>query len=287
MENIEKKLKKIEIDLYNLKLNFSKILSILDKNFNKEIILSLLKERGLKPVESDEMKLILPKDERFYDEYFELLGSYYFRRVLSDMVKKKEFDESFVDKLKEKWGEKAVKKYLPYIMKYEIIIKKYDKYISNYYDIDNFGDTLEWYIVKILLNEFSIPSISNVKIKGLSTGGDFDIFFLLLGKLSYLEIKSSPPNNISIEEIENFIKRVDTINPSVSILFIDTTLNIKRNIIDNMKFLLKRVNREFSEQVIRNGFYKVSKGIYVFNSKRSFKISFNYVLDDLIKEERY
>lgn len=287
MENIEKKLKKIEIDLYNLKLNFSKILSILDKNFNKEIILSLLKERGLKPVESDEMKLILPKDERFLDEYFELLGSYYFRRVLSDMIKKKEFDESFVDKLKEKWGEKAVKKYLPYIMKYEIIIKKYDRYISNYYDIDNFGDTLEWYIVKILLNEFSIPSISNVKIKGLSTGGDFDIFFLLLGKLSYLEIKSSPPNNISIEEIENFIKRVDTINPSVSILFIDTTLNIKRNIIDNMKFLLKRVNREFSEQVIRNGFYKVSKGIYVFNSKRSFKISFNYVLDDLIKEERY
>ncbi|HQJ57006.1 MAG TPA: hypothetical protein PLH46_05120 [Caldisericia bacterium] len=287
MENIEKKLKKIEIDLYNLKLNFSKILSILDKNFNKEIILSLLKERGLKPVESDEMKLILPKDERFYDEYFELLGSYYFRRVLSDMIKKKEFDESFVDKLKEKWGEKAVKKYLPYIMKYEIIIKKYDKYISNYYDIDNFGDTLEWYIVKILLNEFSIPSISNVKIKGLSTGGDFDIFFLLLGKLSYLEIKSSPPNNISIEEIENFIKRVDIINPSVSILFIDTTLNIKRNIIDNMKFLLKRVNREFSEKVIRNGFYKVSKGIYVFNSKRSFKISFNYVLDDLIKEERY
>ena len=65
MENIEKKLKKIEIDLYNLKLNFSKILSILDKNFNKEIILSLLKERGLKPVESDEMKLILPKDDRF------------------------------------------------------------------------------------------------------------------------------------------------------------------------------------------------------------------------------
>jgi len=287
MESIEKKLKKIEIDLYNLKLNFSKILSILDKNFNKEIILSLLKERGLKPVESDEMKLILPKDERFYDEYFELLGSYYFRRVLSDMIKKKEFDESFVDKLKEKWGEKAVKKYLPYIMRYEIIIKKYDKYISNYYDIDNFGDTLEWYIVKILLNEFSIPSISNVKIKGLSTGGDFDIFFLLLGKLSYLEIKSSPPNNISIEEIENFIKRVDIINPSVSILFIDTTLNIKRNIIDNMKFLLKRVNREFSEKVIRNGFYKVSKGIYVFNSKRSFKISFNYVLDDLIKEERY
>lgn len=287
MENIEKKLKKIEIDLYNLKLNFSKILSILDKNFNKEIILSLLKERGLKPVESDEMKLILPKDERFYDEYFELLGSYYFRRVLSDMIKKKEFDESFLDKLKEKWGEKAVKKYLPYIMRYEIIIKKYDKYISNYYDIDNFGDTLEWYIVKILLNEFSIPSISNVKIKGLSTGGDFDIFFLLLGKLSYLEIKSSPPNNISIEEIENFIKRVDIINPSVSILFIDTTLNIKRNIIDNMKFLLKRVNREFSEKVIRNGFYKVSKGIYVFNSKRSFKISFNYVLDDLIKEERY
>jgi len=287
MERIEKKLKKIEIDLINLKLNMSRILSILDKNFNKEIILTLLRERGLKPLESEEMRLILPKDKKYIDEYFELLGSYYFRRILSDIIKKKEFDENFIDKLKEKWGEKAVKKYFPFIMKYEIITKKNNKYISSYYDIDNFGDTLEWYIVRILLNEFSTPSISNVKIKGLSTGGDFDIFFLLLGKISYLEVKSSPPNNISIEEIENFIKRVDIIKPAVSILFIDTTLNIKRNIIDNMKFLLKRVNREFFEKVIRNGFYKVSKGIYVFNSKRSFKISFNYVLDDLIKEEKY
>ena len=287
MESIEKKIKKFEIELINLKYNFSKILSIIDKDFNREIILTLLKERGLNVAYSEEMKLVLPKNNIYFDEYFELLGSYYFRRILSDIIKKKEFNEDFVYKLEEKWGEKAVKKYLPYILKYEIITKQNNKYISNYYDIDNFGDTLEWYIVKILLKEFSIPSISNVRIKGLSIGGDFDIFFLLLGKISYLEIKSSPPNNISIEEIENFIKRVDIINPYVSILFIDTTLNIKRNIIDNMKFLLKRVNREFYEKNIRNGFYKVSKGIYVFNSKRSFKISFSYVLEDLIKEEKY
>ena len=287
MESIEKKIKKFEIELINLKYNFTKILSIIDKDFNREIILTLLKERGLNVAYSEEMKLVLPKNNIYFDEYFELLGSYYFRRILSDIIKKKEFNEDFVYKLEEKWGEKAVKKYLPYILKYEIITKQNNKYISNYYDIDNFGDTLEWYIVKILLKEFSTPSISNVRIKGLSIGGDFDIFFLLLGKISYLEIKSSPPNNISIEEIENFIKRVDIINPYVSILFIDTTLNIKRNIIDNMKFLLKRVNREFYEKNIRNGFYKVSKGIYVFNSKRSFKISFSYVLEDLIKEEKY
>jgi hypothetical protein len=287
MESIEKKIKKFEIELINLKYNFSKILSIIDKDFNREIILTLLKERGLNVAYSEEMKLVLPKNNIYFDEYFELLGSYYFRRILSDIIKKKEFNEDFVYKLEEKWGEKAVKKYLPYILKYEIITKQNNKYISNYYDIDNFGDTLEWYIVKILLKDFSTPSISNVRIKGLSIGGDFDIFFLLLGKISYLEIKSSPPNNISIEEIENFIKRVDIINPYVSILFIDTTLNIKRNIIDNMKFLLKRVNREFYEKNIRNGFYKVSKGIYVFNSKRSFKISFSYVLEDLIKEEKY
>lgn len=287
MESIEKRIKRFEIELINLKHNFSKILSIIDKDFNREIILTLLKERGLNVAYSEEMKLVLPKNNIHFDEYFELLGSYYFRRILSDIIKKKEFDEYFVYKLKEKWGEKAVKKYLPYILKYNIITKQDNKYISNYFDIDNFGDTLEWYIVKILLKEFSTPSISNVRIKGLSIGGDFDIFFLLLGKISYLEIKSSPPNNVSIEEIENFIKRVDIINPYVSILFIDTTLNIKRNIIDNMKFLLKRVNREFYEKAIRNGFYKVCKGIYVFNSKRSFKISFSYVLEDLIKEEKY
>lgn len=287
MENLEVRLKKFEIELINLKYNFSKILSIFDKDFNREIILNLLKERGLNNISTEKMNLVLPKNVEYINEYFELLNSYYFRRIVSSIIKKKEFDEYFINKLKEKWGEKAVNKYLPLILKYEIITIKNGGYISNYYNIDNFGDTLEWYIVKILQNEFSTPSISNVKIKGLSIGGDFDIFFLLLGKISYLEIKSSPPNNISIEEIENFVKRVDKINPYVSILFIDTTLNIKRNIIDNMKFLLKRVGRDFSERAIRNGFYKVSKGIYVFNSKRSFKISFNYVLEDLIKEEKY
>lgn len=285
MERIEKKLKKIEIDLYNLKLNFSRILSLFDKNFNKEIILTLLKERGLKSIESEELRVILPKNEEYINEYFELLNSYYFRRILSDMIKKKEFDEDFIDKLRLKWGEKALNKYLPYIIKYGIIIEENKKYKSSYLDIDNFGDTLEWYILKILLKDFSIPSISNIKIKGLSIGGDFDIFFLLLGNLSYLEVKSSPPNNISIEEIENFIKRVDAINPFISILFIDTTLSIKRNIIDNMKFLLKRVKREFLGRAVRNGFYKVSKDIYVFNSKRSFESSFNIVLRDLFKED--
>lgn len=285
MERIEKKLRRVEIELINLKQNLTKILSIFDKDFNRSIILNLLKERGLKPIENSEMRVILPKNEKFIDEYFENLNSYYFRRIVSDMIKKKEFDENFIEKLKEKWGEKAIKKYLPLVIKYEIIYKSDNVYHSNYKDIDNFGDTLEWYIEKILLKEFSIPSISNVKLKSLSTGGDFDIFFLLLGKLSYLEIKSSPPNNISIEELENFIKRVDAVNPSYTIFFIDTTLNIKRNIIDNMKFLLKRVRRDFFGKLIRNGFYKVSNGFYVFNSKRSFKNSFCYVIEDLVKEE--
>ncbi|MBC7194406.1 MAG: hypothetical protein H5U37_01930 [Caldisericia bacterium] len=285
MENLEKRVKKLEIEFLNLKENLSKIIYFIDKNYGKEIIFSLLKERGFEVLEIKDKKLILPEDKVYFDEYFKNLKSYYFRRILQDTIKKKEFDLNFVEKLKEKWGEDVVEKYLQKLINYGILKRVNFLYKSKFKDIDNIGNTLEWYIGEVLKKEFSIPVISNIEIKNLSEGGDFDIFFLLLGNLSYLEIKSSPPNNISIEELENFVKRVNAIGTRVSILFIDTTLNIKRNIIDNMKFLLKRVKRDFSGKMIRNGFYKVSKGIYVFNSKRSIEESMRIVINDLIKEE--
>lgn len=285
MENLERRVKKLEIEILNLKENLSKIIYFIDKNYGKEIIFSLLKERGFKILELKDKKLIFPEDEIFFNDYFKNLRSYYFRRILQDTIKKKEFDDNFVNKLKKKWGEVVVERYLQKLLNYGILKKSNSFYESKFKDIDNIGNTLEWYIGEILKREFSIPVVSNIEIKNLSDGGDFDIFFLLLGNLSYLEIKSSPPNNISIEELENFIKRVNGVGTKVSILFIDTTLNIKRNIIDNMKFLLKRYKREFLGIMIRNGFYKVSKGIYVFNSKRSIEESIRIVINDLIKEE--
>ncbi len=285
MENLEKRVKKLEIEFLNLKENLLKIIYFIDKNHGKEIIFSLLKERGFDVLEIKDKKLILPKDKVYFDEYFKNLKSYYFRRILQDTIKKKEFDINFVEKLKEKWGEDVVEKYLQKLINYGVLKKEDLIYKSEFKDIDNIGNTLEWYIGEVLKKEFSIPVISNIEIKNISEGGDFDIFFLLLGNLSYLEIKSSPPNNISIEELENFVKRVNAIGTKISILFIDTTLNIKRNIIDNMKFLLKRIKREFLGKMIRNGFYKVSKGIYVFNSKRSIEESMRIVINDLIKEE--
>ncbi len=54
-----------------------------------------------------------------------------------------------------------------------------------------------------------------------------------------------------------------------------------------MEFLLKRVKKSFLGKMIRNGFYKVSKGIYVFNSKRSIEESIRIVIDDLLKEETF
>jgi hypothetical protein len=285
MENLERRVKKLEIEILNLKENLSKIIYFIDKNYGKEIIFSLLKERGFKILELKDKKLIFPEDEIFFNDYFKNLRSYYFRRILQDTIKKKEFDDNFVHKLKKKWGEVVVERYLQKLLNYGILKKSNSFYESKFKDIDNIGNTLEWYIGEILKREFSIPVVSNIEIKNLSDGGDFDIFFLLLGNLSYLEIKSSPPNNISIEELENFIKRINGVGTKVSILFIDTTLNIKRNIIDNMKFLLKRYKREFLGIMIRNGFYKVSKGIYVFNSKRSIEESIRIVINDLIKEE--
>ena len=286
MKNIDEEIRNLKIEITNIKRNLSLILSHIDPEFEEKLIYRILKQRGFNVIGKKEKKIILPRKREFVEDYLNHLKSYYMRRIISDIIKLKIVDKKGVKKLKERWGEEAVEKYLKLLVRFEIVELKEDTYVSRFPNIDNFGDTLEWFVSKILIREFAIPSVNGVKIKDIAGGGDFDIFFLLFGNLSYIETKSSPPNNVSIEEVENFIKRIDAIKPFVSSMFIDTTLNIERNIVDNMGFLLRRIGRSFNPVKLNTGFYRVSCGIYVFNAKRSIESSFHIMLKDLLKEER-
>ena len=286
MKNIDEEIRNLKIEITNIKRNLSLILSHIDPEFEEKLIYRILKQRGFSVIGKKEKKIILPRKREFVEDYLNHLKSYYMRRIISDIIKLKIVDKKGVKKLKERWGEEAVEKYLKLLVRFEIVELKEDAYVSRFPNIDNFGDTLEWFVSKILIREFAIPSVNGVKIKDIAGGGDFDIFFLLFGNLSYIETKSSPPNNVSIEEVENFIKRIDAIKPFVSSMFIDTTLNIERNIVDNMGFLLRRIGRSFNPVKLNTGFYRVSCGIYVFNAKRSIESSFHIMLKDLLKEER-
>lgn len=287
MKNFEEEINKLKIELSNIKRNLSVILSYIDPHFEEKLIERLLKKKGFNIIGKKERKIIVPENMEYLEDYLEHLKSYYMRRIISDIVKLKVVEEKDLNKLKDRWGEEAVHKYLNLLVKFKIVEQRDKKYIFKHPHIDNFGDTLEWFVSKMLEKEFSIPSVNGVKIKGISGGGDFDIFFLIFGNLSYMETKSSPPNNVSVEELENFVNRIDAIKPLVSVMFIDTTLNIERNIINNMRFLIRRIKRQFNPIKLNTGFYRVSYGIYVFNAKRSIESSFHIMLKDLLKEEGF
>jgi hypothetical protein len=148
------------------------------------------------------------------------------------------------------------------------------------------GETLEWFISEILKKEFYMPTIWGVKIKEIKGGGDFDILSILENNLLYVECKSSPPNNIRLREIWEFLRRREVLKPKITIFFIDTTLKIERNIIENIYSLLKKrfmKSKEINIFTLKEGVYTFDDGIYIMQSKgdiiRNFQMIFRHFLD--------
>src|SRR4030066_287390 len=62
--------------------------------------------------------------------------------------------------------------------------------------IKSFGETLEWFLSKVFKVEFAAEAIWGIRFKRPRVGGDYDLIAKVEGKILYMEIKSSPPNQI-------------------------------------------------------------------------------------------
>ncbi len=193
---------------------------------------------------------------------FTKLKSYYFRRVLHDVMFLETVGNEEKTLLIKKWGDE-VSNYLKTMKNLDLVSEKNNVLKSNF-SVSFMGDLLEWFIGKYLKEELHIETIINVHLKNLRDGGDIDVLSRIGTKIIMIECKESPPNNISASELKTISKRIETLKPDLFILLIDTTLSIKRNIIDNLRWILKT-----QPEKIREGVHKVKGDFFIATAKRN------------------
>ncbi len=227
-------------------------------------------------------RVILPKkkDEEIYEKYYQLLFHYRFRRLLSDLIQVKNSGFINLELLLTKWKWEEISEYFEFLVSSGILEKIKDKFYFTFYNLDNFGETLEWFVAQILKREFSIPALWGVKLLDISGGGDFDVLGLIESYLLYIECKTSPPNNVRLRDLWEFLRRREVLGSQLTIFLIDTTLKVERNIIDNIKLLLdRRFSPTRKNEVIKEkeGIYSFPPNLFILQSKGDFIVNFQYI----------
>jgi hypothetical protein len=220
--------------------------------------------------------VVLPshKDEKTVQQFYTTLKSYYFRRLLAEVIEKKGVTDDIFREIRDKWGWRAIEKYFNRLLAWDIISgspctseaeSTGSLYAFTRPDINNFGETLEWFIAQTFIREFSCPALHAVRLEDSVNGGDFDVLVRVEWSLGYVECKSSPPYNVRLDEQREFLRRIEALRPDFAILLIDTTLDIGRNILDNLRHLLGK-----GEEIepLGGGVHRARAPLYIMSSRR-------------------
>jgi hypothetical protein len=90
----------------------------------------------------------------------------------------------------------------------------------------SFGGTLEWYLARELGARLGFDTATGLRFGAPGVGGDLDVVAAAEGRLLYLEAKSSPPRQISEEEVRAFLDRVEALRPDLALFVVDTALRL-------------------------------------------------------------
>jgi hypothetical protein len=95
----------------------------------------------------------------------------------------------------------------------------------------SFGGTLEWYVARELSRRYGFDVATGVRLHARGVGGDLDVVAAAEGKLAYLELKSSPPKNLSVREVAAFFDRVHLLRPDLTLFVVDTALRLSDKVL--------------------------------------------------------
>jgi hypothetical protein len=253
----------------------------------------MLKMRGITVFRKNSTdRLFFPPDlSPFYkNRFYEMMKKYSFRLVLRDIIK---YQDGFrIQDLTHYCSCRVVQGYCHLLCEMGAIIKnekgKYRTCVSPLY---SFGSTLEWFIAEVFKREFASPAIYGVSVKKTPSGGDYDVIASWNQRLVYVEVKSSPPKGVELNEISSFFSRMDDLLPEVSILFNDTQLRMKDKLVVMFEEeLQKRYGRESKtlypvERLIEELFH-VQNHIFIVNSKKDVVENFQYCLRHYLRYTR-
>lgn len=209
---------------------------------------ALLKRRGFRIYKKEPSDDLLIPEEKFIDEYYEMLKRYSFRLFLRDVIKHQPL---FTLQQVTRYATKEVTgEYINYLVKTGLATSENNTYKLKKCPIKSFGETLEWFVAEIFKREFVSEAVWGVKMKRPGIGGDYDLLAKIDGSILYMEIKSSPPKQVYQKEVSTFLDRVYDLMPEIAIFFMDTELRMKDKMVPMFEDELKL---RFSEppEVIR------------------------------------
>jgi len=245
----------------------------------------LLKMRGLKVFRKN------PKDRLFFppdvspfqkSRFYEMMKKYSFRLVLRDMIK---YHNRFrIQDLTHYCSPKVVQGYCSFLSEMGIIIENgngiYRTCVSPLY---SFGPTLEWFVAEMFKQEFASPAIYGVSVKQTRSGGDYDVIASWNGRLVYVEVKSSPPKGIELNEVTTFFSRIQDLLPEGAFLFNDTQLRMKDKLVMMFEEELesrygKKSKILYPVERLMAELFHVRNRIFIVNSKKDVVENFQICL---------
>lgn len=267
-------------------------LMALRKNLPVDVpIKNLLKERGLKVFrQNPREKLLLPADitPGMRTRFYELLKRYSFRLFLRDMTKRA--GGFRIGDLVRYVSPDVAEHYIRFLLSVGTIEETGKGAFRIRNDsITSFGPTLEWFVAEMFKREFASPAIYGVHFKDTRSGGDFDVIARWGRRLIYVEVKSSPPKGIEINEVSTFFSRIDDLIPDAALFFNDTQLRMKDKLV--LLFQEELENR-YGPQAYETHplvrlvgeLFHIHDRIFIVNSKKDAVQNFGTCLNHFLRE---
>jgi len=228
----------------------------------------LLKRRGFRVYKKEPPNDLLVPDDSFRDGYHRALHKYSFRLFLRDIIKHQE--RFTLEDLTRYATTRVIRSYLNYLRDIKLIKEGEAGYTLSRRSVTSFGPTLEWYVAELLRRELGAEAFWGVKFRKQSVGGDYDVLAKLGGSLLYVEVKSSPPKQVTDSEIVAFLDRVEDLAPELTIFLMDTELRMKDKVVPMFEQALSARNTAASPvNRMERELFTIEDRIFIVNAKES------------------
>jgi hypothetical protein len=150
---------------------------------------TILKRRGFMIYKKEPSEDLLLPEGRYLRVFYERLKRYSFRLFLRDIIKYQNYFT--LDKVTKFATKEVSSQYLEFLLKTGLVKSFRKGYRLEKRPIKSFGETLEWYIARLIKKDFQAETTWGVKFKRPNVGGDYDLIAKIDSSILYMEVKSS------------------------------------------------------------------------------------------------
>lgn len=241
---------------------------------SRSIIEMMLRRRGILEVKyTSGDRLLLPDkpSKEAEDELYHLMQKYSFRIFARDLITS--IEQISLERLTRYCSEEVAQQYLSTLMQHQIVRQTEERgFEFTNRHVTNFGDTLEWFVAQVMKREFDCPATYSSRFKHDHIGGDYDVLCSIEGRLTYIEVKSSPPKHIEMAEVTAFMDRVQNLRPDVAMFLEDTHLRMKDKLAVMFAEEMRRRYGDASEQAfpvqrLHDEIFTIQRRLFLTNTK--------------------